>query len=196
MSLPRAAFSAARMGTPIPAASMMAAYWVMRLYSSSCPKLLIWIIAARPPLGKPAYAPEAEVFEACRQPAFTRPCQRMGWRKVQEVAMIGPTVKRAGLAVVAACTLLAMPAQAQDVERGAGLYFHHCAACHGREATGHGPMAGVLIIQPSDLTTLTEEGGVFPTERVVRRIDGRDPLISHGSPMPVYGPISKDRTLR
>ena len=23
---------------------------------------------------------------------------------------------------------------------------------------------------------------------VVQRIDGRDPLVSHGSPMPVYGP--------
>lgn len=42
--------------------------------------------------------------------------------------------------------------------------------------------------QPSDLTQLAaREGGSFPVERVVKRIDGRDPLVSHGSPMPVYG---------
>ena len=49
-------------------------------------------------------------------------------------------------------------------------------------------MSPVLLIQPSDLTTLVERhDGVFPIERVVMRIDGRDPLVSHGSPMPVYG---------
>ncbi len=30
-------------------------------------------------------------------------------------------------------------------------------------------------------------GGEFPLIRVIKRIDGRDPLVSHGSPMPVYG---------
>ena len=90
----------------------------------------------------------------------------------------------AGLALAGA----ALPAWAADVENGAELYRVHCATCHGIEATGQGPMAGVLVIEPSDLTTLAEtNGGRFPTERVVKRIDGRDPLVSHGSPMPVYG---------
>ncbi|MEX0365874.1 MAG: cytochrome c [Ruegeria sp.] len=101
--------------------------------------------------------------------------------------------KHAGLVGLAASALLALPALAQDAGRGAELYLHHCAACHGREATGRGPMAGVLIIQPSDLTALSGEDGVFPTERVVKRIDGRDPLVSHGSPMPVYGPYFEGR---
>ena len=49
-------------------------------------------------------------------------------------------------------------------------------------------MASVLLIQPSDLTELKAGNeGTFPLLRVVRRIDGRDPLVSHGSPMPVYG---------
>ena len=79
-------------------------------------------------------------------------------------------------------------ALAQDAAAGQELFRTHCATCHGIEATGHGPMAGVLVIKPVDLTQLrATNGGVFPTERVVRRIDGRDPLISHGSPMPVYG---------
>ncbi|WP_170758699.1 c-type cytochrome [Ruegeria lacuscaerulensis] len=86
--------------------------------------------------------------------------------------------------------MLAMASQvsAQDVETGAELFQHYCATCHGIDATGHGPMAGVLVIQPIDLTKLAGEDGVFPTARVVARIDGRDPLVSHGSPMPVYGP--------
>lgn len=49
-------------------------------------------------------------------------------------------------------------------------------------------MASVLTIQPSDLTALAaRNGGIFPTVRVVMRIDGREPLVAHGSPMPVYG---------
>lgn len=93
------------------------------------------------------------------------------------------------LLVFATLALLAAPgAWAQDAEAGEELYLHHCATCHGLDATGHGPMAGVLIIQPTDLTALNGAEGVFPTERVIKRIDGRDPLVSHGSPMPVYGP--------
>lgn len=82
----------------------------------------------------------------------------------------------------------AAPALAQDAEKGAELYRTHCATCHGIEGTGQGPMAGVLVIKPANLTQLAaSNGGVMPTERVVKRIDGRDPLVSHGSPMPVYG---------
>ena len=90
--------------------------------------------------------------------------------------------------VCAGMVAFASQAVGQSVETGAELYQHYCATCHGIEATGHGPMAGVLVIQPVDLTKLAGEDGVFPTARVVARIDGRDPLVSHGSPMPVYGP--------
>lgn len=79
-------------------------------------------------------------------------------------------------------------ALAQDASAGAEIYARHCASCHGIDGSGDGPMSPVLLIQPSDLTTLTERyDGTFPKERVVMRIDGRDPLVSHGSPMPVYG---------
>ncbi|WP_170429451.1 c-type cytochrome [Ruegeria arenilitoris] len=98
--------------------------------------------------------------------------------------MIGLVRNAVSIGVMA----LASQAGAQDVETGAELYRHYCATCHGIDATGYGPMAGVLVIQPVDLTKLTGEDGVFPTARVVARIDGRDPLVSHGSPMPVYGP--------
>lgn len=79
-------------------------------------------------------------------------------------------------------------APAQDADTGAQLYREHCATCHGIEANGQGPMAGVMVIKPTDLSALARDNkGVFPVDRVVRRIDGRDPLVSHGSPMPVYG---------
>ncbi len=88
---------------------------------------------------------------------------------------------------------LALPgaaAQAQDPAAGAELYGFYCATCHGADAQGGGPMAPALLLQPPDLTQLSARNeGAFPTVRVVMRIDGRDPLTSHGSPMPVYGPI-------
>jgi hypothetical protein len=85
--------------------------------------------------------------------------------------------------------LLAGPALAEgDAVAGEVLYRAHCAVCHGVEATGHGPMVTVMTVQPADLTTLVQRyDGVFPLARVAARIDGRDPLVSHGSDMPVYG---------
>lgn len=81
-----------------------------------------------------------------------------------------------------------------DAMTGEALYQAHCAVCHGLAATGNGPMAPVLLIQPADLTALVaRHGGVFPLERVVARIDGRDPLVSHGSDMPVYGDFFEGR---
>ncbi|WP_299922705.1 cytochrome c [uncultured Pelagimonas sp.] len=93
------------------------------------------------------------------------------------------------LSTLALSTLaLTTPAIAQDADIGRSHYHTHCATCHGLEGRGDGPMAGVLMIKPVNLRELTAaNGGVFPLERVVKRIDGRDPLVSHGSPMPVYG---------
>ena len=84
--------------------------------------------------------------------------------------------------------VLGLPAIAQDVQQGEAIFGYYCATCHGRDATGNGPMSPSLVVRPTDLTELrSQNGGVFPTTRVVMRIDGRDPLVSHGSMMPVYG---------
>ena len=83
---------------------------------------------------------------------------------------------------------LGLPAIAQDVQQGEAIFGYYCATCHGRDAAGNGPMSPSLVVRPTDLTALrSQNGGVFPTTRVVMRIDGRDPLVSHGSMMPVYG---------
>jgi mono/diheme cytochrome c family protein len=85
---------------------------------------------------------------------------------------------------------LAGPAAAQDPGRGAELFAGHCAACHGSGAEGAGPMADILRVAPPDLTRLAAaEGGTFPMERVVRAIDGRTMILSHGGPMPLFGQI-------
>ncbi len=77
---------------------------------------------------------------------------------------------------------------AQDAKAGAALYDLHCSVCHGLDARGGGPLAPALLLQPPNLRTLaSRHEGVFPVARIVSRIDGRDPLVSHGSPMPVYG---------
>lgn len=91
-------------------------------------------------------------------------------------------------------TTVAAPGQAQEIDNsaqiaaGRDLYMRHCATCHGLEADGDGPMAPILLVQPTALSTLAaDHGGDFPLLRAIRRIDGRDPLVSHGSSMPVYG---------
>ena len=91
-------------------------------------------------------------------------------------------------ALTFAALAAASPLAAQDPDLGEALYRTHCAACHGTDAQGNGPMASILTLQPTDLTALTSANdGTFPTTEAVKRIDGRDPLVAHGSPMPVYG---------
>ncbi|MCF2905490.1 cytochrome c [Octadecabacter sp. CECT 8868] len=90
--------------------------------------------------------------------------------------------------LAAMLAVLAAPLAAQDALEGQLIYQTYCATCHGVDAQGGGPMSATLILQPPDLTLLADRNdGVFPTTRVAMRIDGRDPLVSHGSPMPVYG---------
>ncbi len=106
---------------------------------------------------------------------------------------MGRLSNKAGAAALTLLSLCATAGFAQDANRGEDLYLHHCATCHGLDATGHGPMAGVLVIQPTNLKALQKDADAFPTARVVARIDGREPLVSHGSPMPVYGPYFEGR---
>ena len=83
---------------------------------------------------------------------------------------------------------LATPLLAKDAREGQRIYQTYCATCHGVDAQGGGPMSATLILQPPDLTRLAARNeGSFPTTRVAMRIDGREPLVSHGSRMPVYG---------
>lgn len=83
---------------------------------------------------------------------------------------------------------ISLPAIAQDLETGRQHFEDYCATCHGIDAKGDGPMSGVLSLPPTNLTLLAgEREGEFPISDVVAKIDGRDPLLAHGSEMPVYG---------
>lgn len=73
---------------------------------------------------------------------------------------------------------------------GAQLFRNYCASCHGAAGRGDGPMVSRLRKPPPDLTKYTvRNGGVFPSERLRRIIDGRD-VVAHGDPaMPVWGDV-------
>jgi mono/diheme cytochrome c family protein len=98
-----------------------------------------------------------------------------------------PRVKQRIENVVAYVEALQEPSTAPG-DLGARLFRTHCATCHGTNARGDGPLADQLRRVPPDLTKYTaKNGGVFPTERVYRIIDGRD-VSSHGNrEMPVWG---------
>lgn len=94
------------------------------------------------------------------------------------------------LGAVLALQAAALHAQGGDTEEGRAIYATFCATCHGPTAEGTGPTAEIMTIAPPNLTRLSADNeGAFPVARVVSRIDGRDPVLAHGSPMPVFGPF-------
>jgi mono/diheme cytochrome c family protein len=74
------------------------------------------------------------------------------------------------------------------IELGRAVFATYCATCHGGDGRGGGPMSTELRREVPDLTTFTlRNGGMFPSVRVGRIIDGRD-VRSHGSTeMPIWG---------
>ena len=73
---------------------------------------------------------------------------------------------------------------------GRERFLNDCAACHGDDGRGAGPVRKVLTIPPSDLTQLSRDNrGEFPEDYVRRIVDGRDlPPAAHGETrMPIWG---------
>lgn len=72
---------------------------------------------------------------------------------------------------------------------GEELYRRFCAACHGIEGRGDGPVASYFTVEVPDLTLIARRArGTFPRERVARIIDGRHIIGAHGTrTMPVWG---------
>lgn len=75
------------------------------------------------------------------------------------------------------------------VELGGFTFERHCAACHGVDARGSGPVADALDPRPADLTRIAaRRGGRFPAAEITRFIDGRRDVAAHGNrAMPVWG---------
>jgi mono/diheme cytochrome c family protein len=75
----------------------------------------------------------------------------------------------------------------QASENGAALFRMHCERCHGPSGRG-GASALNTRKAPPDLTKYAmRNGGVFPSERVARIIDGRDVPSHLDREMPVWG---------
>ncbi len=93
------------------------------------------------------------------------------------------------LSAIAAALALTVPCLAQSMSYGETEFLDSCAACHGKNGRGHGPVASELVRQPPDLTRLSERnGGEFPYNRVFAVIDGRYVVPGHGNrEMPVWG---------
>ena len=86
-----------------------------------------------------------------------------------------------------------LSAEAQEMTYGQAEFLNSCAACHGTDGHGDGPMAEVLNTPPADLTRIAaRRDGVFPAKEIYRIIDGRKEVRVHGtSDMPVWGDIFK-----
>jgi mono/diheme cytochrome c family protein len=100
-----------------------------------------------------------------------------------------PTIVALALLVALGCRL-----EPREEPSGAALYARHCAACHGAEGRGDGPVASALTRPPTDLTALARRnGGRFDAARVAASIDGRSAVAGHGTrEMPVWGVVFED----
>jgi len=99
-----------------------------------------------------------------------------------------------GLAVgglIFGCSLqgLAQQPGTQQPDIGRSEYQAGCAACHGADGKGNGPVAIALLTKPVDLTIIAKKNnGVFPFGRLYDVIDGRQEVKAHGDrAMPVWG---------
>lgn len=77
------------------------------------------------------------------------------------------------------------------VPPGRQMYKEYCAACHGSNGKGRGPVAASLRKPPANLTTLARRhGGTFPEEYVTNVLRFGPGFSAHGSSeMPVWGPL-------
>jgi mono/diheme cytochrome c family protein len=100
---------------------------------------------------------------------------------------------------IAAVLLLAWTAPSEGGENadsaqlaiGRTLYFRYCAACHGRDGRGDGPVSPAIAQPIPDLTAIAARNdGIFPFLAVAAAIDGTREVGAHGvSEMPVWGRV-------
>ncbi len=97
-----------------------------------------------------------------------------------------------GIGVVAASAAMfaGRAVSAEPVDIGKREYESNCAICHGTKGKGDGLFNEYLRVKTADITTLTRKnGGVFPVNRVMEVIDGRQ-VAGHGTrEMPIWGDV-------
>lgn len=92
------------------------------------------------------------------------------------------------LALISAASLSVAMAQTAVPDPGKQEFMDNCAACHGADGRGNGPLGELLRKSPPDLTLLAKKNqGVLPINRLYTVVDGAD-VPSHGTrDMPVWG---------
>jgi mono/diheme cytochrome c family protein len=100
------------------------------------------------------------------------------------------------LVLAAAATPLAIASPAEEtadeavkVFKGKVTFRIYCSNCHGEEGRGDGNLAEMLTVRPTDLTTIARNNNdVFPTELIIKLVDGRETVKGHGlKEMPIWG---------
>jgi mono/diheme cytochrome c family protein len=84
-----------------------------------------------------------------------------------------------------------IPARHTSASSGKQMFDAYCAACHGKEGKGDGPVAAALKAPPADLTVLARRNsGKYPSLKVAQAITGDAGISAHGSKeMPIWGPV-------
>lgn len=92
---------------------------------------------------------------------------------------------------VAALSASGIGLYAGDIALGKKEYDMRCAVCHGPAGKGDGPYVDQLKAGSSDITMLAKDnGGEFPTARVLAVLDGRSEVQAHGPrEMPLWGDV-------
>jgi mono/diheme cytochrome c family protein len=87
------------------------------------------------------------------------------------------------------------PIASSESESGAQLYKNYCAACHGTEGKGDGPVVKFLKAPPADLSTLAQRNdGKYPADRVAATLYSGTDIGAHGtSDMPIWGPVFRSK---
>lgn len=71
-------------------------------------------------------------------------------------------------------------------DTGRALFAEDCAACHGPEAKGNGPLAKGLKTQPADLTKIaSRRDGVWPMLEIMSIVDGYSKRTNPRDDMPI-----------
>jgi len=96
-----------------------------------------------------------------------------------------------GVSVAQEPRVINIPARHTSASSGKQMFEAYCAACHGKEGKGNGPVAAALKVPPADLTVLVRQNnGKFPSIQVAKAITGEAGISAHGSKeMPIWGPV-------
>jgi mono/diheme cytochrome c family protein len=96
-----------------------------------------------------------------------------------------------GLSVAQKPKVVNIPVRHTSANSGKEMFAAYCAACHGKDGKGDGPVAAALKAPPTDLTVLARQNnGKFPSIQVAKAITGAAGVAAHGSKeMPIWGPV-------